>query len=185
MLLKFKRHIRLLSFLFFIFFIALGWLFFQSELSKQKADTLLKEGRAAEAIELYKKAQSTFPLRFDISEDIEGARLILDSNRHYGQIVDFYEFQEIPPLSTLPSIKLNPNELFVPILMYHQIRVNPNPSDPVLAALSVTPQQLDQQLAHFRNHNLQTITLDELSDAFDGKISLPINLIILSFDDVY
>src|SRR5258708_31668204 len=69
--------------------------------------------------------------------------------------------------------------------MYHQIRVNPNPSDPVLAALSVTPQQLEQQLAYFKNHNFQTITLDELSDALDGKISLPINPIILSFDDGY
>src|SRR5258708_1507475 len=185
MLLKFKRHIRLLSFLFFIVFIISGWFYYQSELLKQSADNLLKEGKAAEAIELYNKAQSTFPLRFDILDDIDGAKLILDSNRYYGQVVDFYEFQQLPPLSNLPSVRLNPNELFVPILMYHQIRINTNPSDPVVSALTVSPEQLEQQLSFLNSHNFQTITLDELSTALEGKTSLPKNPIILTFDDGY
>ena len=182
-LLKLKRHPKVLLLLFFAFIITvIGWSYFQSNLLKQQGDDLIKYGRAEEAIEMYKKAQGMFPLRSDISEDIEGAKLILESNRYYQQIS---EFQEVPLLENLPRVQLNPNELFVPILMYHHIRVNPNSSDPVSAALNVSPSQFEQQLAYLSSQKYNAITLDELSDALDGKASLPNNPVVLTFDDGY
>jgi len=146
----------------------------------------VKFGKPAEAIEFYKKAQTAFPFREDIKEDIEGANLILQSSRDYGQISQiFAEFQELPPISSLSSIRLNPNELFVPVLMYHQTRINPSPNDPVLAALSVSPADLEQQLIFFTTHNYHTITLDQLFGGLSGKTSLPENPIVLTFDDGY
>src|SRR5260221_3515829 len=157
----------------------------QSNLVKYRADALLKYGNAQDAIALYKQAQGIFPLRWDLSEDITGAQLVLRSTEDYGRIADFAELQQLPSLSALPSKQLNPNQLFVPVLMYHHIRVNPRPNDRVWAALHVSPHQLDAQLAYLAAHNYHTITLDELWDGLNGKISLPPNPIVLSFDDGY
>lgn len=185
-LIKLKKDIKIVLFLFASLIIVGGsWFYYQSSLLKKQADDLIKFGKAAEAMQLYEKAQKIFPLRTDIADDIEGAKLILSSNNDYGNITDFAELQIPPPLSNLPAIVLAPNELFVPVFMYHHIRINPRPNDPVWAALNVSPDQLDQQLFYLNAHNYHTITLDELSDVLDGKISLPKNSIILTFDDGY
>lgn len=157
----------------------------QSQALKIQADDLIKLNQPGEAILFYKKAQSVFPLRKDLKDDIAATQLILQSKTDLEGITDFAEIQNAPSLSTLPSKALAPNELFVPILMYHHIEINPRPSDPIYAALFVSPAQLDQQLAYFSQHNYHTITLDELSDALDGKFLLPSNPIVLTFDDGY
>lgn len=182
---EFWKSNRKISLVLILILGVILWFYYQSSVLRKQADDLLKFGKPEEAIEVYKKALQMFPIRGDIKEDIEGAKLILESSRTYGRIVQFEELQEIPPLSSLPSIPLNPNELFVPVLMYHHIRTNPNPSDPVSAALNVTPSQLNEQLSYLSSHNYHTITLSDLSDALDGKISLPENPIILTFDDGY
>lgn len=157
----------------------------QSEIFKKQADTLIAIDQPGEAIVFYKKAQSVFPLRWDLKDDIAGAQLILKSKNDYDSISDFAEIQTPPPLTNLPSTQLAPNELFVPILMYHHIEINPRPNDTVYAALFVSPTQLDQQLSYLSTHNYHVITLDELSNALDGKETLPPNPIILTFDDGY
>ena len=159
--------------------------YYQSNRLVANANTLLKYGISQQALALYKKAQRTFPLRWDLADDIAGTELILQSEKDYGRIHDFSELQEVPPITNLPSTRLNANQLFVPILMYHHIRINPQPNDPVWAALNVSPDQLNEQFSYFASHGYHTITLDELTDALDGKISLPANPIILSFDDGY
>lgn len=162
-----------------------AWSYYKSQQLKTNADSLLKFGDATEAIALYKEAQNIFPLRWDIGDDIAGAELIVKSNQDYDQITEFAEIQESPSLSSLPSTILAPNELFVPIFMYHHIRVNPKPGDPIWAALNVSPSQLDEQLSYLSNHNYHTMTLDELLEALDGTIPLPQNPIVLTFDDGY
>src|SRR5260221_5908833 len=94
-------------------------LYDQSNVLKNQADALIKLGQPAEAIVFYKKAQSVFPLRWDITDDIAGAQLVLQSKNDYESITDFAEIQTPPPLSNLPPTQLAPNELFVPVLMYH------------------------------------------------------------------
>ncbi len=158
----------------------------QSSLYMKQADGLVKLGKSAEAIGLYQKAKQAFPLRLDINADIEGAKLVRQSDSDYEEIAEvFAEFQQAPSIDNLAPTKLSPNEIFVPILMYHHIRINPRPNDPVWAALNVSPQQLDDQFAYLASHNFHTITFDQLFDALDGKISLPTNPIILTFDDSY
>jgi len=162
-----------------------SYLYYLSNLKKEEADAMLLSGNAPQAIQLYKKAEDIFPIR-SLKADIAGARLVLQSRRDYNNINDFAEIQIPPPLATLPtSAQLAPNELFVPILMYHHIEINPRPNDTVYAALYVSPIQLDQQLAYFAAHGINPITFDDLMLALDGKETLPPNPIILTFDDGY
>lgn len=184
---KMTKKIKLLLIIVFVALIAVlgSWLYYQSEQLKNRADSLLKYGNAKDALAFYKRAQSTFPLRFDLANNISGTKLIIKSNQDYNRITELAELQEPPPLTNLPSTIVAPNELFIPILMYHHIRINPMPGNPVWAALNVSPDQLDQQLSYLSTHNYHAITLDELSDALDGKISLPPNPIVLTFDDGY
>lgn len=179
--------------LFFLLVLGLGvilfsfWRFWQSESLKRQADSLIKQGKPEDAIILYDQANHLFPFRQDVVEDLEGARLIVESDLDYGKVYQIgAEYQEVPPLSQLPSsIVLKPNELFVPILMYHHIRINPRPYDPLWAALNVRPEQLDSQLQYLSSHNFHTIFMDDLYNALMGKKILPDNPIILSFDDGY
>src|SRR5579859_7700635 len=181
---KFKSYFLIVPFAS-LFLIILFWFYHQSELYKNQGDDLIKLDQPAEAIVFYKKAQTVFPWRWDLQDDISGAELILQSQYDYESITDFSEIQTPPPLSNLPSTQLAPNELFVPVLMYHHIEINPRPYDPIYAALFVSPDQLDQQLSYLLTHNYHPITLDELSNALDGREVLPVNPIVLSFDDGY
>ncbi len=154
---------------------------------KNKGDTLVKEGKFEEAILYYKDAQSTFPLRRDIADSANAAQLLLSSNLEYGQITEqtYAEVQTAPPVEELPKITLKSNEFFVPILMYHHIRINPRPQDRVWVSLNVTSEQLDAQLNYLATHNYHVITLDDLYNALTKGGALPENPIILSFDDGY
>lgn len=158
----------------------------QSSLLKKEGDELLKYGQSAEAIGLYQKAKTVFPLRGDLDAAVAGAKLVEESNRDYGEVVDvFAELQQPPPLTGLTFPQLAPNEVFVPILMYHHIRINPRPGDRVWAILNVSPSQLDSQFSYLSGHNFHPISFGQLLDALDRKASLPENPIILSFDDGY
>ncbi len=112
-------------------------------------------------------------------------QLVSQSNLDYGQIsdVNFAEVQVIPSLNSLPTLK--PNELFVPILMYHHIDVNPRPTDPLWASLFVTPGQLDAQIQYLKTNGYSVVTLDDLYDAMINGKTLPKKAIVLTFDDGY
>lgn len=167
-------------FLVLIFFL----LYYQSEALKRQGDDLLKFDKPEQAIEVYKRVLQTYPFRLDINNDIEGARLVAESSKQYAEIVD-EEFQNIPDLSNIPAVSLAPNELFVPILMYHHIRPTPISNGSVSLALNVTPKQLEDQLIYLKNNGYTTITFDELEDALTKKTTLPKKPIILTFDDGY
>lgn len=161
-----------------------SWFYYQSEILKRQGDDLLKFGKPEQAIEVYKKVQQTYPFRFDISDDIEGAKLVAQSSKQYAEIVD-EEFQNVPSLSNIPAVVLAPNELFVPILMYHHIRPVPISNDPVSLALNVTPAQLSEQLSFLKTNGYTIISLDDLENALSKKTPLPDKPIILTFDDGY
>jgi len=180
---KTKRYIFSIFILILIFFLCI--IYFKSEQLKIQGDSLIRLNQPAEAIIFYQKALKIFPLRWDIVDDISGAKLILESKNDYESITDFSEIQTSPPLSNLPSKQLEANELFVPILMYHHIEINPKPYNPIYAALFVTPSQLDQQLAYLSSNNYHTINLDELFSALNAGMPLPSNPVILTFDDGY
>lgn len=73
----------------------------------------------------------------------------------------------------------------VPILQYHYIRVNPNPSDRLGYALSVTPQDFAAQMDWLAAHGYHPVNFTDLHAYFAGETPLPSRPVILTFDDGY
>ncbi len=75
--------------------------------------------------------------------------------------------------------------VMVPILMYHYIRVNPDPADRLGFGLSVTPTNFAQQMDALASTGFHPITVDDLSGALRGANGLPSRPVVLTFDDGY
>lgn len=73
----------------------------------------------------------------------------------------------------------------VPVLMYHYIRVNPDPRDKVGFGLSVTPSNFSAQMDYLVSHGYHSITLDELGNVLVHTGTLPQKPIVITFDDSY
>lgn len=84
-----------------------------------------------------------------------------------------------------PSSAAPPATPQVPILMYHYIRNDQNPRDPVGENLSVAPALFAQQMQYLSSHGYTPITLDKLAAIYAGKAHAPANPIVLTFDDGY
>lgn len=157
--------------------------FHQSSLLKEQGKKLVKEGKAQEAVLLFLKARSLFPLRLDIEDDLEGARLILRSDIQYAEIYEIgAETQVVPPSYWRGLV---PGEIFVPVLMYHHIRENPLPDNLTWKVLNVSQKQLNDQLNYLSTHNFHAVFLTDVYQALNGKGNLPENPVVLTFDDGY
>lgn len=154
---------------------------------KLEGDQLVTSHQLSAALLYYQEADHAFPFRKDLKDIISGTQLLINSEREYGQIVDldFAEVQQLPPLEAILPRKLTDGDLFVPILMYHHIRINPMPNDALWASLNVAPDLLDSELNYLSTHNYHVIGLTELYEALNGEFKLPENPIVLSFDDGY
>lgn len=84
-----------------------------------------------------------------------------------------------------PTRNLQGLALDLPILMYHYLSAPPPDADVVRRDLSIAPDQFEAHLAYLRQAGYETISLGELADAAEGKITLPPKPIILTFDDGY
>src|SRR5262252_4729080 len=73
----------------------------------------------------------------------------------------------------------------VPILMYHYVRVNPDPRDRLGFNLSVTPADFAQQMDWLAEHAYHPVDFDDLRGYLLGNQSLPARPVILTFDDGY
>ncbi len=73
----------------------------------------------------------------------------------------------------------------VPVLMYHYIRVNPNPVDRIGAGLSVTPDLFAQQMTYLTQAGYTPVSLDDVYAAWTGARPLPPKPVVLTFDDGY
>jgi len=73
----------------------------------------------------------------------------------------------------------------VPILMYHYIRVNPDPRDKVGFNLSVTPADFTQQMDWLAQHGYHPVDFDDLRGYLMGHANLPSRPVVLTFDDGY
>jgi peptidoglycan/xylan/chitin deacetylase (PgdA/CDA1 family) len=74
---------------------------------------------------------------------------------------------------------LVPEKKGLPILMYH--KVIPGTPD----WLTVTPEQLDKQLAWLKARGYETITFNDLKEFSENRKKLPRRPIILTFDDAF
>lgn len=74
---------------------------------------------------------------------------------------------------------------YVPILMYHYIRVNPDPRDQLGFNLSVKPQDFAVQMLYLQANGFHVVSLDTAIQAIKSHRSLPSRPVVLTFDDGY
>jgi peptidoglycan/xylan/chitin deacetylase (PgdA/CDA1 family) len=87
---------------------------------------------------------------------------------------------------TGPPVALSPSGVVkVPILMYHYIRVNPDPRDRLGFALSVTPADFVAQMDWLAANGYHPITFRDLHAYLSGATGLPSRPVVLTFDDGY
>lgn len=67
----------------------------------------------------------------------------------------------------------------IPVLMYHDIQDIPQSNDPNIMPKS----QFEAQLKYLKDNGFTTITAQEFMDAYSGKVNLPKNTLMLTFDD--
>lgn len=90
------------------------------------------------------------------------------------------------PAPSLPLVENAPGQTeAVPILMYHYVRPDPGPDDPLGQDLSVTPEDFAEQIAYLAAQGYNTLTMAELADVRANRAVLPENPIVLTFDDGY
>lgn len=92
-----------------------------------------------------------------------------------------------PPAPPEPAAVVAPGRspVRVPILMYHYIRVNPDPGDRLGFNLSVTPADFARQMDWLAEHAYHPVDFDDLRGYLLGNQDLPARPVILTFDDGY
>lgn len=73
--------------------------------------------------------------------------------------------------------------LHIPILMYHYVEYVRDKKDIERQKLDVTPNVFEQQLQTIQRAGYTFITAKDLGDILDGKMPVPQNPIVLTFDD--
>jgi peptidoglycan/xylan/chitin deacetylase (PgdA/CDA1 family) len=74
---------------------------------------------------------------------------------------------------------------YLPILLYHYIRVNPNPADRVGFGLSTPPAMFAEQMQYLADHDFTVISLHLAVLAIKDHKLLPRRSVVLTFDDGY
>lgn len=77
------------------------------------------------------------------------------------------------------------SQVRVPILEYHYIRVNPDPSDRLGYNLSVTPADFQAQMDWLAANHYHPVTIADLRSYFQSGLPLPSRPVVLTFDDGY
>lgn len=87
------------------------------------------------------------------------------------------------PTPTLPPSL--PPMFRIPILMYHYIGDNPNPSDTTRSSLTVPLKNFEEQMKYLSQNGFTTLSLDTLTDIATKKVTTPSKPVVLTFDDGY
>jgi len=84
-----------------------------------------------------------------------------------------------------PMVPLGRGAIQVPILMYHYIRVNPDPRDSMGADLSVKPEDFQHQMDWLQGNGYHPVDFDDLRAYYLGFSALPGRPVIITLDDGY
>ncbi len=90
-----------------------------------------------------------------------------------------------PTPSPTPTYPPPPEEVHVPILMYHYISELPPDADVYRRNLTVTPEHFEEHLRYLKEAGYQTVTLLDVYEALEIGKPLPPQPIVLTFDDGY
>lgn len=91
--------------------------------------------------------------------------------------------QHVLGVNTKSPVK--PLTIHIPILMYHYVEYVQDINDKTRLSLNTTPYTLEQEIKTLRSAGYTFMTNNELTRVLDGKIQLPSNPILLTFDDGY
>ena len=108
---------------------------------------------------------------------------IFKSSNFNKQIPDVVEL----PKDVKESIKnLKPQKSFrVPILLYHYVEYVKDEGDTIRKSLNITPDTFDAEIKTLKDAGYEFITIRDLADALDDKITFAPKSVILTFDDGY
>lgn len=90
----------------------------------------------------------------------------------------------LSPLPT-PTYPPPPEEVHVPILMYHYISELPADADSIRRGLTIEPAMFEAQLQYLQEHGYTTVTLADVYATLTTGKPLPEKPIVLTFDDGY
>jgi peptidoglycan/xylan/chitin deacetylase (PgdA/CDA1 family) len=91
----------------------------------------------------------------------------------------------IPPELAIRVADWYGNTTYVPVLMYHYIRVNPDPRDRTGFALSVTPAMFHAQMDYLARNHFRVLGLQDVVWAMRTQHPMPPRSVVLTFDDGY
>lgn len=176
------KQVAYWKYLLFIIAIILTSVFVSWTFSTIGSKLLIKD-RISEAKTLYKIATIFNPLSQKANIGLTIARVIKEERKGESEETNFEDkpivFGESGAKAVLGS------SVTVPILMYHYIRINPNPNDKVGFNLSVTPENFSQQMGYLVSRGYHTISLDELGAHLLYDAKLPDKPIVITLDDGY
>ncbi len=96
------------------------------------------------------------------------------------------DWEALPPGAATAVIAPGRMTVQVPILMYHYIRVPPDPATDHLGwGLSTSPDDFRHQMDYLDDHGYHPVTLTDLRAYLGGTQSLPDRPVVLTFDDGY
>lgn len=98
------------------------------------------------------------------------------------------EMKKIPPdiKKTLQQQQATPSLLAnirVPILLYHYVEYVQDKKDTIRQSLDITPNTFESQIKTLQDAGYSFITAKDLGEVLDGKMQLPPQPIMLTFDD--
>lgn len=101
--------------------------------------------------------------------------------------LNFFELAKVSAekntAAVIESVPFIPENVRVPILVYHSVRPHPKKESAYQEMYDIAPELLRQQLEYLKTEGYTTISFDALADYFDTGAPLPKNPVILTFDD--
>jgi peptidoglycan/xylan/chitin deacetylase (PgdA/CDA1 family) len=73
----------------------------------------------------------------------------------------------------------------VPVVLYHYVEYVTDKRDTIRKSLSITPDTFDRQIKTLIDAGYTFMTMKDVSDVLDGRMSLPKNPVVFTFDDGY
>ena len=105
----------------------------------------------------------------------------------FGNRVKDNNTKPVKKVSIIKPFVLVPIEssIRVPILLYHYVEYVQDKKDTIRKSLTIPPHIFAKQVETLKNAGYTFMTMSQVAEVMDGKIKLPDNPIVLTFDDGY